>query len=148
MANIKKINEASLNKGFSKFNEKVTERLIDRFGEEYEVEISKHLKKTDTQKILSEYMKITEDLKDLEGFDNLKDTIILPMLIIKQFSNISIPDDGERILAMADKLVELELFNAILDLLPENELLKMNGTAEQFSDYIKKMVEEKEQIDV
>ena len=30
---IKKINEASLNKGFNKFNEKVTERITDIFGE-------------------------------------------------------------------------------------------------------------------
>ena len=52
MENVKKLNEVSLNKGFSKFNEKITERETDRFGEEYEVEFSKYLKKTDTQKIM------------------------------------------------------------------------------------------------
>jgi len=141
---IKKINEASLNKGFNKFNEKVTERITDIFGEEYEVEINKHFKKADTQKILIDYFTITEELKELEGIESLKDTIIIPMLMIKQFTNISIPDEGERLLSMANKLVELELLNKILDILPEDELLKMTEVADQFKNVVVKMVEEKE----
>ena len=121
MANVKKLNEVSLNKGFNKFNEKVTERVTDRFNEEYEVEVSKYLKKTDTQKIMIDYMNIIEELEDMENIDNLKDSIILPMLMIKYFTNIPIQDEGEKLLIMAHKLIELELFNSILDLLPEKE---------------------------
>jgi len=144
MANVKKLNEVSLNKGFSKFNEKVTERVTDRFGEEYEVEFSKYLKKTDTQKIMIDYMNIIEELEGMEGIDNLKDSIILPMLMIKYFTNIPIQDEGEKLLIMADKLIELELFNSILDLLPENELLNMGNIAEQFKKSVEFMVAEKE----
>lgn len=144
---IKKINEASLNKGFNKFNEKITERVTDIFGEEYEVEITKHFKKSDTQKILIDYYSITEDLEETEGVENLKDTIIIPMLMIKRFTNISVPDEGERLLAMADKLAELELFGKIMNLLPEDELLRMVDVAGHFSKAVEKMVEEKEQTE-
>jgi len=144
MANVKKLNEVSLNKGFSKFNEKVTERVTDRFGEEYEVEFSKYLKKTDTQKIMIDYMNIIEELEGMENIDNLKDSIILPMLMIKYFTNIPIQDEGEKLLIMADKLIELELFNSILNLLPENELLNMGNIAEQFKKSVEFMVAEKE----
>jgi len=144
MATIKKLNEASLNKGFNKFNEKVTERVADRFGEEYEVEVSKYLKKTDTQRIMIDYMEIIDELKDMEGIDTLKDTIILPMLMIKKFTNISIPDEAEKLLAMADKLAELELFGQIMNLLPEDELLKMSGVVDEFKKSVEQMVEEKE----
>ena len=144
MANVKKLNEVSLNKGFSKFNEKITERVTDRFGEEYEVEFSKYLKKTDTQKIMIDYMNIIEELEGMEGIDNLKDSIILPMLMIKYFTNIPIQDEGEKLLIMADKLIELELFNSILNLLPENELLNMGNIAEQFKKSVEFMVAEKE----
>jgi len=144
---MKKINEASINKGFGKFNEKVTERVTDIFGEEYEVEISKHLKKSYTQKIMIDYMEIIEELKDMEGIDNFKDTIILPTLMIKYFTNVVIPDEGEKLLVMADKLIELELFSEILNLLPEDELLKMNKVVEQFGKSVEKMAEEKEQAE-
>ena len=144
MANVKKLNEVSLNKGFSKFNEKITERVTDRFGEEYEVEFSKYLKKTDTQKIMIDYMNIIEELEGMENIDNLKDSIILPMLMIKYFTNIPIQDEGEKLLIMADKLIELELFNSILNLLPENELLNMGNIAEQFKKSVEFMVAEKE----
>ena len=144
----KKINEASINKGFGKFNEKVTERVTDIFGEEYEVEISKYLKKSYTQKIMIDYMEIIEGLKDMEGIDNLKDSIILPTLMIKYFTNVVIPDEGEKLLIMADKLIELELFSEILNLLPEDELLKMNKVAEQFGKSVEKLVEEKEKEQV
>ena len=148
MANVKKLNEVSLNKGFNKFNEKVTERVTDRFGEEYEIEFSKYLKKTDTQKIMIDYMNIIEELEDMENIDNLKDSIILPMLMIKYFTNIPVQDEGEKLLIMADKLIELELFGKIMDLLPEDELLKMTDVAEQFSKSVEKMVVEKEQVKV
>ena len=141
---IKKINEASLNKGFNKFNEKITERVTDIFGEEYELEISKHFKKSDTQKIMIDYLEIEEEFKEIKDIESLKDTIIIPMLMIKQFTNISIPDEGERLLSMANKLVELELLNKILDILPEDELLKMTEVADQFKNVVVKMVEEKE----
>jgi len=148
MASVKKLNEVSLNKGFSKFNEKITERVTDRFGEEYEIEFSKYLKKTDTQKIMIDYMNIIEELEDMENIDNLKDSIILPMLMLKYFTNIPIQDEGEKLLIMADKLIELELFGKILDLLPENELLKMGNVAEQFKESVEKMVEENKKVEI
>lgn len=142
---VKKLNEVSLNKGFNKFNEKISEKVTDRFGEIYELEVSKYMKKTNTQKIMIDYFAIMDDLKDTEGVDNLRDTIIIPMLLIKYFTNISIPDEGERLLAMADKLIELELFSQIMGLLPEDELLKMTETTEQFKNSINQMVLDKEQ---
>ena len=144
MASIKKLNEVSLNKGFSKFNEKSIERVTDIFSETYEIEVSKYLKKTDTKKIIIDYMAIIDELKDMENIDNLKDTIIIPMLMIKQFTNITIPDEGEKLLLMADKLIELELFGDIMNLLPENEILKMGDVAEQFKISVEKMIGEKE----
>lgn len=142
---VKKLNEVSLNKGFNKFNEKISEKVTDRFGEIYELEVSKYMKKTNTQKIMIDYFAIMDDLKDTEGVDNLRDTIIIPMLLIKYFTNISIPDEGERLLAMADKLIELELFSQIMGLLPEDELLKMTETTEQFKNSINQMVLDKQQ---
>ena len=144
MATTKKINEASLNKGFNKFNEKTLEKVTDRFGEIYEIEIVKYLKKTDTQKIIVDYMAIVDELKDVTGIDNLKDSIIIPMLMIKYFTNITIPDEGDKLLVMADKLIELELFDAIMSLLPEKEILKMTDVADQFNESVKKLVAEKE----
>lgn len=148
MATAKKLNEASLNKGFNKFNEKVLERVTDRFSETYEIEVVKYLKKTDTQKIMIDYMSIIDELKDMQGVDNLRDSIIIPMLLIKYFTNISVPDEGEKLLSMADKLVELELFDVIMNLLPEKELLKMTEVADQFNESVKKMVSEKESKEV
>jgi len=144
---IKKINEVSLNKGFNKFNEKVTERITDIFGEEYELEINKHFKKSDTQKIMIDYLEIEEEFKEIKDIGNLKDTIIIPMLMIKYFTNISVPDEGEKLLAMADKLIELELLSEILNLLPEDELLKMGDVAEQFGKSVEKMVEAQSQAE-
>lgn len=142
---IKKLNEASLSKGYNKFNEKNSEKVTDRFGEIYEIEVLKYMKKTDTQKIMIDYFAIMEGIKGLENTDNLRDSIIIPMLLIKYFTNISIPDESERLLSMADKLIELELFAQIMDLLPENELIKMTETTEQFKNSINQMVLDKQQ---
>lgn len=141
---IKKLNESSLNKSFTKFNEKVTERVTDRFGEIYEIEVSKYLKKNGTKDIMINYMAIADELRDVENIENLKDSIIMPMLMIKYFTNIPVSNEGEKLLIMADKLTELDLFGQIISLLPEDELLKMGDVAEQFGKSVELMVAEKE----
>jgi hypothetical protein len=64
--------------------------------------------------------------------------------MIKYFTNIPVQDEGEKVLIMADKLIELELMSQIMALLPEDELLKMSDVAEQFSKSVETMVAEKE----
>ena len=69
------------------------------------------------------------------------------MSVIKYFTNISIPNEGEKLLSMADKLIELDLLNEILALLPEDELLKMTEVVNKFSKSVEAMASEKEQND-
>lgn len=143
---IKKISEGSLNKTLNKFNEKISKKVTDRFGEVYEVEVNKYLRKSDAQKILVDFLRVMEELKEVEYVESLKD-IIIPMLMMKYFTNIPIPESGEELLMLSDKLIELELFSEIVNLFPEDELMKISELLEQFNKSADKIIERKQTVE-
>jgi len=132
----KKINASNLNKGYSKFNEKTTEHITDRFGEEYNVEITKFFKKTDIVELLKDFSTVKIQLKDkVEDESLLTDfTYIYPILLIKYFTNIIVPEKAEDMVQLSTQLINLEIMDKLMNILPQDEVSRV-------SSYMKQAVE-------
>jgi len=132
----KKINASNINKGISKFNEKTVEHIIDRFGEEYNVEITKYFKKTDIVELLKDFSTVKIQLTDkVDDQSLLTDfTYIYPILLIKYFTNIIVPEKAEDMVQLSTQLINLEIMDKLMNVLPKDEVSRV-------SDYMKQAVE-------
>lgn len=132
----KKLNNQNINKSNTKFNEKLTIQVKDRFGEIYDVEIYKHFKKMDVQKLVVEYSIHKEELpsivSDLELIKN--STFLFPALLVKFFTNVPIPDDLVELISTIEVLVNLEVLDQIIGALPQEEIERVNELIKKMTD--------------
>jgi|GEM_PF-6802361 len=135
----KKLTLSNINKEYTKFNEKSEVSLMDG---KYTIEVNKHMKKTDIQKMLIDYDSMVEQLQKDNNIESLKGTIIIPTLLIKYLTNIDIPEEADKLLMMAEQLINLDLFSEIMASLPEDEIVKMTLVIDQVVTSTNKMVKE------
>jgi len=135
----KKLTLSNINKEYTKFNEKSEVSLMDG---KYTIEVNKHMKKTDIQKMLIDYDSIVNQLQKDNDIESLKGTIIIPTLLIKYLTNIDIPEDADKLLMMSEQLINLDLFSEIMASLPEDEIVKMTLVIDQVVTSTNKMVKE------
>lgn len=129
----KKLNTANINKEYKKFNEKFVAHILDG---KYDVEIHRHFKDTDIQKLLIDYQELLDQLRKQEvDIDSIQGmTYLFPTLLIKYFTNIDIPDDINKILIVVDKLINIGAYEEILNNLPQDEVDKVNKMVEKVTE--------------
>jgi len=136
----KKINPSNINKGYSRFNEKTITRITDRFGEEYDVTISKYFKKTDIAKLLIDFSSVKDQLKEkVDNTSLLNDfTYIYPILLIKYFTNIIVPDIAVDMIQLSTQLIDLEIMDKIMNCLSQEEIDRVSVYMKQATDNLPK----------
>ena len=134
----KKLNTVNISKEHSKFNEKFVAHILDG---KYDVEIHKHFKTTDIQKLLIDYQELLEQLRkqhiDIDTIQAM--SYLFPTLLIKYFTNVDIPLDISKMLIVIEKLVDIGAYEEILNNLPQDEVKKA-------SEIIEKSVENSNKI--
>jgi len=125
MAN-KKLTLSAIKKDNAKFNEKMTVQIKDG---KYEIIVNKYFKKTDTAKLLGDYILLTEQL--IESGANIDITsneiFLFPILLVKYMTNIPLPETALELIAYIQELINAELLNEIIDALPKDEVDKVEG---------------------
>ena len=139
----KKLTISNINKEYTRFNEKSEISIMDG---KYTIEVNKHMKKTDIQKMLIDYDSIARQLENNHDIEILKGTIIIPTLLIKYLTNIDVPEEADKLLMMAEQLINLDLFSEIIASLPEDEIVKMTLVIDQVVTNTSKMVKEIEDV--
>jgi len=132
----KKLNIQAINKNANKFNEKISQQIEDRFGNTYTLEVSKFFKKTDIQKLIVDYVAFKEQLNEISTqVKTIEQSFFLfPILLVKYFTNVPIPDDVEEMLVVAETLINLDLLDKIIGVLPQEEIKRVNELIKKMSD--------------
>lgn len=114
----KKLTQSALNKLASDFNEKgkVTITVND---EQFEVVISKKFRETAIRKIYVEYLLFLNQLRQMDDIDGealLNATYVFNALILKEFTNLPIPDvnDVGKLVKVTLNLVDLGIMEQLL----------------------------------
>lgn len=126
----------AINKNANKFNEKISQQIEDRFGNTYTLEVSKFFKKTDIQKLIVDYVAFKEQLNEISTqVKTIEQSFFLfPILLVKYFTNVPIPDDVEEMLVVAETLINLDLLDKIIGVLPQEEIKRVNELIKKMSD--------------
>ena len=127
---VKQLTLATLNKLDSKLNEKKSV-YINIGGDDYEVIIDKHFRKSTIHLLILNYLNILQDLKSKQEvtFETLMDTNkLLNTLIVKYFTNIPLPEitNIEGLIAVSNTLLDLGIMEALFnEHFDKNEIEKL-----------------------
>lgn len=115
----------------------------------YKIKIDNVFRKTKQHKLLEDLMLfINESNKRLEILDVA--TPYITLLLIKHFTNLDIPDDIDEAIEVMNILIDLDIFSEIVNLMPENEVIKMyetlNASIERMNLSIEEMLKESEKV--
>lgn len=144
----KKLTIAELNKQNKKLDVKETATIsID--GEDFEVKFDKRFRNSKKYQAL-------DDIYDYISASELEPTILdnltpyMSLLIIKHFTDINVSDDINDALDIMYTLIDLEIFDKVLNILPEEEVTKtIELFIEAMQNYqleLEKQLEEVEKI--
>lgn len=115
----------------------------------YKIKVDNVFRKTKQHQLLEDLIHfMNESGKRLELLD--LSTPYITLLIIKHFTNLEIPDDIDKAIEVMHALIDLDIFAEIINLMPENELIKMyetlNAAVERMNMNIAEMINEAEEV--
>jgi len=150
MAKTNKLTSSAILQGYSK--EFVQKKVVISInGKDYEVLVDQKFRVSKINKLIVESLDNFKNLKDVD--ESVKIGYFM-FLIIKHFSDIDIvkADKFEDQIRVSNAMLDLEIFEKIINAFPENELKKINEYmlkfAERMDDFVKdnKSVEELKEI--
>lgn len=135
---IKKLNQQNISKISTKFNERISLTVTDRFSDSYTIEINKYFKKTEIQKMIVDYFSFKEELativQDLELVRNT--AFLFPALLVKYFSNVPLSDNLIELISGTETLIDIEIFDYIVGALPQQEVERVNSMIKTMTENI------------
>lgn len=145
--NTRKSNKSELNLNvINQANEKqFTNKtvIVPVDDKDYEVKIDEIFRTTKIEKMVNNLVKSD----NLSKFKDLDDSVKLSYymyLIIKEFSNLDIPDNLliEEEINLVSNLIDLGIFEAIINEIPESEIKKVNEYLQKFNMNLNKVLDE------
>lgn len=109
----------------------------------YEISYDKVFRKTKQRNMLQDMIDFFKDMGTVEERDADFATAYTTLLLIKHFTSLDVPDDIKEALDMLEVLIDLEVFGQILEVLPEEEVVK---AFDLLSDSVKSMTERYNEI--
>lgn len=109
----------------------------------YEISYDKVFRKTKQRNMLQDMIDFFKDMGTVEERDADFATAYTTLLLIKHFTSLDVPDDIKGALDMLEVLIDLEVFGQILEVLPEEEVVK---AFDLLSDSVKSMTERYNEI--
>lgn len=139
---IKKLTLTELKKQNKKLDA-VNKFYVTIEDEMFEVTHDTVFRRTKQQKVIEDIIQFfDEGNKNVELFELV--TPYTSLLIIKHFTSIEIPDDIEEALTFMNVLIDLEVFDKIINSLPEGEITKIYELLTHIVNNLKTNVEEAE----
>lgn len=112
-------------------------------GEQFEVTYDTVFRRTKQQKVIQDIVQYFD-----AGNSNVQlfelATSYTTLLILKHFTSLEIPDEIDEALTFMDVLIDLEIFDKILNALPEEEVTKIYELLTQVINRLKTNIEEAE----
>lgn len=150
MANekVKNLNITELKKHNKKLDEKEQHTLTVN-GESYTVGIDKVFRKTKQFKLVEDFAEfMNRASKDIELFDLA--TPYITLLFVKHFTTVNVPEEIDGAIELLNVLIDLDLLNQILNLLPESQVKEVyeiiSTTADKMNEEIAETVNEIDKI--
>jgi len=112
-------------------------------GKDYEVEISQVFRTTKIEKMINSLVK-SENLSKFSSFDESIKLSYYMFLIIREFTNLDIPDNLsiEEEINLISNLIDLGIFEAIMKEIPEDQIAKVNDYLQKFNMNLNKVLDE------
>jgi len=109
----------------------------------YSVKIDQNFRTTKIEKMIKSLVK-SENLKKFGEFDESIKLSYYMFLIIREFSNLDIPDNLsiEEEINLISNLIDLGIFEKIIAEIPEGEIMKVNDYLQKFNINLNKALEE------
>jgi len=141
----KRINKLDLNTIKNASSKQFTTKTvcIPVDGKDYFVEIDTTFKTTKIEKMVMNFLK-SEDVKELEVLDEGSKISYFMFMIIRNFTDLSIPEDlgfAEQ-LNLISNLIDLGIFEKLIENIPEDEIKKVNEYMVKFNLNLDKIIEE------
>ena len=113
-------------------------------GVDYEVEVSQVFRTTKIEKMVTNFLK-SGNIKEIEKLNDGSKINYFIFLIIKEFTNLNIPDNLKftEELNLINNLIDLDIFSAIMAEIPENQIKKVNEFMHKFNMNLDEVIKEK-----
>lgn len=122
------------------------EKKIKIKGQEYTFKIDKKFRKTKRFDVLNDLIKFMDECnRRIELYDMISPYTSL--LIIKHFTDIDVPDGIDDALLMLKTMIDYEIFDKILNMMPEDEVIKMYEELSAVISRAKENIELAEELD-
>lgn len=109
----------------------------------YTFTYDRRFRKSKQYKVMDDVLKLYESMDEHPELVDMA-TPYISLMVIKQFTSIQVPDNVTKALEILDILIDLQIFDKILNSLPEDEIIKFY---EDIDKSIKKMGERLDDID-
>lgn len=142
MAKVNKLNSNAILGAYSK---EFTQRkiILDVDGKNFEFLVDEKFKPSKVQALVSESL---INFQKLKGYDESKRLKYYMFLIIKHFTDIEISDDFEDQIRLLNAMIDLEIFEKIIDAFPEEEFVKCSDAIKQFGVRANKMLQDEKSM--
>jgi hypothetical protein len=120
---MKNLTLAELKKQNKKLNE-TEEHKLEVNGQEYKIKVDKHFRQTKQHNVLDSLVEFFNEAGSRPEILDLA-TSYSTLLIIREFTNLDIPEDIDDALDTMSVLIDLGLFGKIISVLPEDEVTKI-----------------------
>jgi len=140
--NKSKLNLNVINSANSKFTTKTI--LVPVDGVDYEVKIDQIFRTSKIEKMVMDFLNTENITKNLDTLDETVKLSFLMYLIIKNFTNLDIPNNlkFEEEVNLISSLIDLGIFEVIISQIPESEITKVNEFMQKFNMNLNKVMEE------
>jgi len=145
--NIRKSNKSELNLNvINQANDKqfiIKAVIIPVNGKDYEVEVSQVFRTTKIEKMINGLIK-SDNLKQFGDLDESVKLSYYMFLIIREFTNLDIPNNLKlnEELNLINSLIDLGIFESIMQEIPESEITKINDYLQKFNMNLNKFMED------
>lgn len=109
--------------------------------DEYRIKIDKVFRKTKQHKLLEDLMEFLNEGNNRVEILDLA-TPYITLLLIKHFTDLRVPDNIDDAIDIMNALTDLEIFSYIVDLMPEDEVVKLYETVSTSVDRMNANIEE------